>query len=83
VVVDLRKAVFDHVLGLDLAQVLRVRTGELLSRMTTDMTIVERTLSSAAPVAMRCTLSLVGAMILILLISPGLTGLVMIVLASA
>ncbi len=81
VVVDLRKAVFDHVLGLDLAQVLKVRTGELLSRMTTDMTIVERTLSSAAPIAMRCALSLTGAMTLILLISPGLTGLVLIVLA--
>ncbi len=80
VVVDLRKAVYDHVLGLDLAQVLKVRTGELLSRMTTDMTIVERTLCSAAPIAMRCTLSLAGSLLLILVISPGLTGLVMVVL---
>ena len=80
VVVDLRKAVYDHVLGLDLAQVLKVRTGELLSRMTTDMTIVERSLSTAAPVAMRCSLSLSGSLILILLISPGLTGFVLVVL---
>ena len=53
VVVDLRKAVYDHVLKLDLAQVIKVRTGELLSRMTTDMTIVERMISNGAPVALK------------------------------
>ena len=52
VVGDLRKAVYDHVLALDLAQVIKVRTGELISRMTTDMTIVERMISNGAPVAL-------------------------------
>ena len=80
VVVDLRKAVYDHVLRLDLAQVIKVRTGELLSRMTTDMTIVERMISNGAPVAIRCTLTLLGAVILLLAVSPRFTGWVVVVL---
>ncbi len=80
VVVDLRKAVYDHVLKLDLAQVIKVRTGELLSRMTTDMTIVERMVSNGAPVAIRCTLSLVGAVALLLWVSPRFTGWVVVLL---
>ncbi len=80
VVVDLRKAVYDHVLKLDLAQVIKVRTGELLSRMTTDMTIVERMISNGAPVAMRCTLTLLGAVVLLLAVSPSFTGWVVVLL---
>ena len=80
VVVDLRKAVYDHVLKLDLAQVIKVRTGELLSRMTTDMTIVERMISNGAPVALRCTLTLVGAVALLLAVSPSFTGWVVVLL---
>ena len=80
VVVDLRKAVYDHVLKLDLAQVIKVRTGELLSRMTTDMTIVERMISNGAPVAIRCTLTLLGAVVLLLAVSPRFTGWVVVVL---
>ena len=80
VVVDLRKAVYDHVLKLDLAQVIKVRTGELLSRMTTDMTIVERMISNGAPVALRCTLTLLGAVALLLAVSPSFTGWVVVLL---
>ncbi|HEX4095410.1 MAG TPA: ABC transporter transmembrane domain-containing protein, partial [Caulobacteraceae bacterium] len=80
IVVDLRKAVYDHVLKLDLSQVIKVRTGELLSRMTTDSTIVERTIAAAAPAAMRCTLTLVGAVALLLAVSPSFTGWVVVLL---
>ena len=80
VVVDLRKAVYDHVLKLDLAQVIKVRTGELISRMTTDMTIVERMISNGAPAAMRCALTLSGAVILLLAVSPSFTGWVVVLL---
>ena len=80
IVVDLRKAVYDHVLRLDLAQVIQVRTGELLSRMTTDMTIVERMISNGAPVAFRCSLVLIGAVALLLDVSPSFTGWVVVLL---
>ena len=80
VVVDLRKAVYDHVLKLDLAQVIKVRTGELLSRMTTDMTIVERVIANGIPVVLRCTLSLLGSVALLLWVSPRFTGWVVVLL---
>ena len=79
-VVDLRKTVYRHVLELDIAQVLKVRTGELLSRMTTDMTIVERMVTNGGPVALRCTLTLLGAVALLLAVSPSFTGLVVVLL---
>ena len=80
VVVDLRKAVYDHVLALDLAQVLTVRTGELLSRLTTDMTIVERMVGAAAPAVLRCAISLTGALAFSLVLSPSFAGLVLVLL---
>jgi ATP-binding cassette subfamily B protein len=80
VVVDLRKAVYDHVLKLDLAQVIKVRTGELLSRMTTDMTIVERMVSNGGVVALRCSLILLGAVAMLLAVSPKFAGWVVVLL---
>jgi ATP-binding cassette subfamily B protein len=80
VVVDLRKAVYDHVLKLDLAQVLKVRTGELLSRLTTDMTIVERTIGGSGPAWLRCVITLTIAMIRGLFLSPSFAGIVLVLL---
>jgi ATP-binding cassette subfamily B protein len=80
VVADLRKAVYDHVLALDLAQVLKVRTGELLSRLTTDMTIVERMIAGAGPAWLRCIVSLCGALIFSMVLSPSFAGLVLVLL---
>jgi ATP-binding cassette subfamily B protein len=80
VVADLRKAVYDHVLALDLAQVLKVRTGELLSRLTTDMTIVERMIAGAGPAWLRCIISLFGALIYSMVLSPSFAGLVLVLL---
>ncbi len=79
-VADLRKRVYDHVLSLDLAQVLKVRTGELLSRMTTDMTIVERMVAGAGPTWLRCIVSLTGALLFSLTLSPSFAGLVLVLL---
>ena len=58
VVADMRQGVFRHVLGLDLAHFVTLRTGEVLSRMTTDMTIVEGTVGNVVPVALRNLLAL-------------------------
>ena len=80
VVVDLRKRVYDQALALDLAQVLKVRTGEMLSRMTTDMTIVERAVAGAGPAMLRCVLSLSGAIAFSLVLSPSFAGLVLVLL---
>jgi ATP-binding cassette subfamily B protein len=73
VVADMRKMVFRHVLGLDLAHFLELRTGEVLSRLTTDMSIVESIVANVLPVALRNLVTLTGALVLMLVVSPTLT----------
>jgi len=76
VVADLRKAVYAHTLSLDQAHFLNTRIGEVLSRLTTDITIVETMVGSAASIALRNLLSLIGALALLFIVSPKLTGLI-------
>ncbi len=73
---DLRKAAYAHILTLDPTFFLSTRTGEVLSRLTTDIQIVENLLSTSISVALRNLLTLIGALILLAIVSPGLTGLV-------
>ncbi|MDO8409321.1 MAG: ABC transporter transmembrane domain-containing protein [Phenylobacterium sp.] len=79
VVADLRKAVYGHILTLDPGFFLRTRTGEVLSRLTTDIQIVESLMATSVSVALRNLLTLVGALILLVWVSPGLTGLVLLI----
>lgn len=80
VVADLRQVVFAHVLSLDQSQVSTLRTGEILSRMTTDMTLVEGVVGNVAPVAARNFMTLLGAVVWMVLISPSITGLVVLMI---
>ena len=77
VVADLRKATYRHILTLDPAFFLATRTGEVLSRLTTDIAIVENMLATTVSVALRNLLTLIGALILLVFVSPHLTGLVL------
>jgi ATP-binding cassette, subfamily B, bacterial len=76
VVADLRKAVYAHTLTLDQSYFLNTRIGEVLSRLTTDITIVETLVGSAASIALRNLLSLIGGLGLLFVVSPKLTGLI-------
>jgi len=77
VVADLRKTIYDHILTLDQAFFLKTRTGEVLSRMTTDLTIVENMVGTSVSVALRNSLMFVGALALLLVITPRYTLLVL------
>ncbi|HXQ16454.1 MAG TPA: ABC transporter transmembrane domain-containing protein [Caulobacteraceae bacterium] len=79
VVADLRQALYRHVMGLDQAFFLTTRTGEVLSRLTTDMTIVENMVGSSISVALRNLFTFVGAFAWLIWLSPGYTGLVVLV----
>jgi ATP-binding cassette subfamily B protein len=79
VVADLRKAVYAHVLTLDPLFFITNKTGEVVSRITTDIQIVESLLSTSISVALRNLLTLVGALILLVIVSPHLTGLVLLI----
>ncbi len=80
IIADLRQQVFRHVLSLDLARFLELKTGEVLSRLTTDMTIVESTVGIILPGALRNLLTVTGALILMVLVSPNITGLILVLI---
>jgi ATP-binding cassette subfamily B protein len=73
VVADLRAQVFDHVLRLDPAFFETTRTGEIMSRITTDTTLLQVVIGSSASVAMRNVLLLAGGLVMLAVTSPKLT----------
>ena len=78
VVADLRIRLYDHVLTLDPAFFLKTRTGEVLSRMTTDMTMIE-TVSAYASMALRNLIMFLGAFTLLIIVVPTYTIFVVVV----
>src|SRR5690606_17943462 len=79
VIADLRQALFGRVLRLDPSFFAHMRTGEVLSRLTTDVQLVETLLTTSVSYALRNALTLVGATGLLFVVSPKLTALVMLV----
>ena len=77
VVADIRKKVFDHIIRLDPGFFEITRTGEVLSRLTTDTTLLQVVVGSTVSVALRNILLLIGGLILLAVTSPKLTGFVM------
>ncbi len=77
VVADIRKAVFDRVIGMSPAFYERIMTGEVLSRITTDTTLILSVIGSSVSVALRNVLILIGGMALMLFTSGKLTLLVL------
>ncbi len=76
-IADLRKALFDRILTLDPVFFARMRTGEVLSRLTTDIALVETLLTTSVSFAIRNCLTLLGGVALLFVVSPKLTGLVL------
>jgi len=79
VVADIRKAVFDVAIGMSPAFFERLLTGEVLSRITTDTTLILSVIGSSVSVALRNMLMLAGGIALLFYTSPKLTGLVLLI----
>ena len=77
---DLRRAVFDHVLTLSPAYFETMRTGDLLSRMTADIGLLQSLIGSAISMGLRTAITATGALALLVLTSPKLAGIVVLVL---
>lgn len=75
-VADLRRAVYANLLRQEQSFFESTRTGELLSRITTDTELIQTVLGSSASVALRSTLTLVGALLLLFVTSPTLSLLI-------
>ena len=82
VVADMRKAVFDRVIGMSPAFFERIMTGEVLSRITTDTTLIQSVLGSSASIALRNLLIFLGGLTLMSLTSAKLTGLVLLIVPA-
>jgi ATP-binding cassette subfamily B protein len=74
VVADIRNAVYDKVIRMDPVFFEVTRTGEVLSRLTTDTTLVQSISGSGISIALRSSLALVGGLVMLILTSPRMAG---------
>ncbi len=79
VVADIRKTVFDRMIGMSPAFFERIMTGEVLSRITTDTTLLLSVISSSVSIALRNALILLGGIVLMFYTAPKLSGAVLLI----
>jgi len=73
VTADLRREVFDHLLALPPGYFEVMRTGEVISRLTNDTTMLETVIGSSASMAVRNVLLMIGGLVMLALTSAKLT----------
>ncbi|MDP4788534.1 MAG: ABC transporter transmembrane domain-containing protein, partial [Haliea sp.] len=61
---DIRKAVFDNIIHLNPGYFELNRSGEIMSRLTTDTTLLQTIIGSSMSMALRSSLTLVGGLVL-------------------
>jgi ATP-binding cassette subfamily B protein len=82
VVADLRSAVYRRVVRMDPLFYEVTRTGEILSRLGTDTTLVQAISGVNLSIVLRSALSLVGALVLLGLTSAKLTGAILVIIPA-
>ena len=80
VVADLRAAVYARVVRMDPLFYETTRVGEVLSRLTTDTTLVQAISGVNLSIILRSTLTLIGALVLLTLTSAKLAGLILVLM---
>ena len=74
VVADMRNAVFKRVLSLDPVFFEVTKTGEVLSRITTDTTVLQSVVGSSMSMALRNAILLIGGLVMMAVTNPKLAG---------
>ena len=82
VVADIRRAVYDRVIGMSPAFYEKVMTGEVVSRLTTDTTLILSVIGSSISIALRNMLMLFGGLGFMMFTSAKLTGLVLLIVPA-
>ena len=82
VVADIREAVFDRMIGMSPAFFESIMTGEVLSRITTDTTLILSVIGSSVSIALRNMLIFLGGFVLMMFTSVKLTGLVLLIVPA-
>ncbi len=79
VIADIRTSIYNKMIGMSPQFFERVMTGEVISRITTDTTLILSVISSSVSIALRNLLIFLGGMVLMLLTSLKLTSLVLLI----
>ena len=74
---DIRDAVFTNVIGLHPSYFESNRSGEIMSRLTTDTTLLQTIIGSSFSMALRSSLTLVGALVMLVITNLKLTAIVL------
>jgi len=77
VVTDLRRMVFDHILGLEPAYFEAMRTGEVISRLTNDTTLLQQVIGYGFSMFARNLLMMLGAAAMMFVVSWKLAAFVL------
>ena len=80
VVADVRDAVYRNVVRMDPAFFEVTRTGEVLSRLTTDTTLVQSIAGVGLSITLRSTINLVGALVMLAITSVKLMALIVLLM---
>lgn len=76
VIADLRKKVFRHLLSLDPFYFETHKTGEEVSRINTDTTVLQMVVTTNLPMAFRHFLTMTGGAVMLFIVSPSMMGMV-------
>lgn len=76
VIADVRRAVFDRALALDVGFFETTRTGEVISRLTSDTALLQVVVGSTLAMGLRSALLAIGSLVMLAITSPELTRLV-------
>ncbi|MGE0255241.1 MAG: ABC transporter transmembrane domain-containing protein, partial [Alphaproteobacteria bacterium] len=79
VIADLRRAVFGHIVGIEPAAFETTRSGDVVTRLVADTTLLQSVVGSALSMALRNVLLLGGGAALLVATSPRLAGFVALV----
>src|SRR5690606_12878935 len=80
VVADLRADIYRRVIRMDPTFFEVTRTGEVLSRLTTDTTLVQSIAGVNLSMTLRSAIQLVGALVLLIATSPSLAGMILLMI---
>ena len=82
IVYDLRTALYQRLLTLSLAYYSQHRVGELISRISNDVTLVRAMLTTNITTLLSSIISLVGSVVIVFTLNPGLTAFILVLVPA-
>ena len=79
VIADIRTTLYNHITGLSPEFFERIRTGEVLSRLTTDTMLIETVIGSSMSIALRSLVMVIGSLTIMLFLNWKLALMVLLI----